>query len=1071
MKNRFFSILLLLCTLASIDVKAQSDSHNYIVKYSMLDEQGRNSLTTIEYYDGLGRKEQVIGNGVKPEDPSKSLLSRTIYDDRGNEWKKFLPVPANSLEYQTHISCKYDDQKALSVITYDALDRPIFATTPGNDMGGLGRKHEYLANKANSVKKYVVADDGSLALKGYYPEGALSWERFTDEDNNVTDIYTNLLGQKVLERHDTGKGTVDTYFVYNDCSKLCFVLQPMYQHEADIDKYVFRYKYDQRGRMTEKIIPGCEKITYTYDKADRLLTMQDGEMRKKGLTRHYTYDGFGRISLQTLYHGNAIHSVELRNYYDGDYSLISDYSNTLTAEARKILTYSGDMGITSAQRNEIGKTFTCVQTQLASDGTEIVTAMYYDQKGRIVEKNSKLLDKHLRREQTTYTFTGKVLVHTIIDYNGAKEVFRSTTTNNYDAATGILTSTDVVTSNNEGNDVKKKIATYEYDDYGRICSNTHGSAIQKREYDVRDWPLKLTSANFNEDLVYNRWSFTGNVNNIFCTGPYYDYCYEFEYDELNRLVSADYFNYYESELSLTEPLFNEYASYDDNGNITHLQRTGFPDEYEPSTLLDDLDLSYNGNQLSEITDKANDITYMTTTNFIQNGKAPASYTYNVNGAMETDANDGVVFMEYDNFGYAKAIYFKNGCSIKYVHTPTGEKLKETYTTSIPNITKPVGLPFSLAPPEIQSVNTKDYWGTDIICKNGNPQQFFFDGGFADIKDTDLTWHYYVKDHLGSNRIVQDEQGKVEATYNFYPFGGFINHFEELYTHNIFQPFTFQGKEYTSMYGLGMFDFGARLHAPLIGRWTSVDQLSEKYYSWSPYAFCLDNPLKFTDQNGKETHVALNTDGTYRVLGGILNKDRNIYLYSQDNKGKYTIKGKSIGKTTSTTSFYNSDSGKWAIGAIINPYDNSGKEFLAKISSSKVTLGEYMDKARNGHPYDFKVTNGGNSTISNADDYKYRGMNIGSHNKPLYSSARDIGNMAAGIVAAKNGIPWSAARIAFDAYQSRNGLQLEGISTRNAEYYGWSLMNVHSNGITEAANLTRSINSCIQTLFNSIFGGF
>ena len=96
MKNRFFSILLLLCTLASIDVKAQSDSHNYIVKYSMLDEQGRNSLTTIEYYDGLGRKEQVIGNGVKPEDPSKSLLSRTIYDDRGYEWKKFLPVPANS---------------------------------------------------------------------------------------------------------------------------------------------------------------------------------------------------------------------------------------------------------------------------------------------------------------------------------------------------------------------------------------------------------------------------------------------------------------------------------------------------------------------------------------------------------------------------------------------------------------------------------------------------------------------------------------------------------------------------------------------------------------------------------------------------------------------------------------------------------------------------------------------------------------------------------------------------------------------------------------------------------------
>ena len=347
MTNRILSTLVLLCTLASLDVKAQSDDHNYIVKSSMQDEQGQNSVVTVEYYDGLGRKEQVVTNGVKPKDPSTSLLSRTIYDDRGNEWKKFLPVTTNGLEYQTNISYKYDDWKALSVITYDALGRPTFATTPGNDMGGLGKKHEYLANKANSVKKYVVADDGSLAQKGYYPEGALSWDRFTDEDNNVTDIYTNLLGQKVLERHVMAQGAVDTYFVYNDCYKLCYVLQPMYQQEADLDKFAFQYRYDNRGRMVEKTIPGCEKISYTYDDADRLLTMQDGEMRKKGLSRHYAYDGLGRMTAQALYQGNAIYGIEQRNYYDGDYSLISDNGNTLAAEARNMLAYSGVMGVTS----------------------------------------------------------------------------------------------------------------------------------------------------------------------------------------------------------------------------------------------------------------------------------------------------------------------------------------------------------------------------------------------------------------------------------------------------------------------------------------------------------------------------------------------------------------------------------------------------------------------------------------------------------------------------------------------------------------------------------------------------
>lgn len=194
MANKILSILLILCTLSSLDAKAQSDDNNYVIKSSMLDEQRQNVVTTVEYYDGLGCKEQVVSNGVKPENPSKTLLSRTIYDDRGNEWKKFLPVPTTGLDYQTNISYKYDDSKALSAITYDSLDRPVFATTPGSDMGGKGKKHEFLANKANSVKKYTVSDDGSLAQKDYYLEGALSWERITDEDNNATDMFNSIFG-------------------------------------------------------------------------------------------------------------------------------------------------------------------------------------------------------------------------------------------------------------------------------------------------------------------------------------------------------------------------------------------------------------------------------------------------------------------------------------------------------------------------------------------------------------------------------------------------------------------------------------------------------------------------------------------------------------------------------------------------------------------------------------------------------------------------------------------------------------------------------------------------------------
>ena len=58
----------------------------------------------------------------------------------------------------------------------------------------------------------------------------------------------------------------------------------------------------------------------------------------------------------------------------------------------------------------------------------------------------------------------------------------------------------------------------------------------------------------------------------------------------------------------------------------------------------------------------------------------------------------------------------------------------------------------------------------------------------------------------------------------------------------------------------------------------------------------------------------------------------------------------------------------------------------------------------------------------------------------YTSARDVGNIVAGYVAGINGFCWKDSRIAFDAYQSYTSrrIEIEGISTRNAEYFGWKL---------------------------------
>ena len=53
-----------------------------------------------------------------------------------------------------------------------------------------------------------------------------------------------------------------------------------------------------------------------------------------------------------------------------------------------------------------------------------------------------------------------------------------------------------------------------------------------------------------------------------------------------------------------------------------------------------------------------------------------------------------------------------------------------------------------------------------------------------------------------------------------------------------------------MHGLNQYDYHARHYDPSIGRFTTIDPLAEKFYSWSPYAYCYNNPMKFVDPDGR-----------------------------------------------------------------------------------------------------------------------------------------------------------------------------------------------------------------------------
>ncbi len=57
-----------------------------------------------------------------------------------------------------------------------------------------------------------------------------------------------------------------------------------------------------------------------------------------------------------------------------------------------------------------------------------------------------------------------------------------------------------------------------------------------------------------------------------------------------------------------------------------------------------------------------------------------------------------------------------------------------------------------------------------------------------------------------------------------------------------------------MHGLNLYDYSARYMEPALGRFTTLDPLAEKYYSVSPYVYCMNNPLRFIDVKGEEPTV-------------------------------------------------------------------------------------------------------------------------------------------------------------------------------------------------------------------------
>jgi len=98
-------------------------------------------------------------------------------------------------------------------------------------------------------------------------------------------------------------------------------------------------------------------------------------------------------------------------------------------------------------------------------------------------------------------------------------------------------------------------------------------------------------------------------------------------------------------------------------------------------------------------------------------------------------------------------------------------------------------------------------------------------------------------------------------------------------------YRYNGKELHQEFNLGLYDYGARMYDPSIGRWNGVDLLAELYDGWSPYNYALNSPINYIDVYG--LFVSDSLVNTNRTIDGdpLYQYDEEVVItaYSSDQE--------------------------------------------------------------------------------------------------------------------------------------------------------------------------------------------
>ena len=426
---------------------------------------------------------------------------------------------------------------------------------------------------------------------------------------------------------------------------------------------------------------------------------------------------------------------------------------------------------------------------------------------------------------TVYTFTDKPATVTHTHTASGKDSRTEAYTYSYDHADRLSKVEHTLGG------AKVTLAAYAYDNLGRLQSKSlHGSDADRQAYayNVRGWLTGISGTKFTQNLYYNTGNgpakYNGSISSMTWKAGNESTVrgYKFTYDGLDRLLNGTYGE--GEQLNSNSGRYSENVTgYDKNGNITGLERYGRSGSSSYG-MCDALTYTLNGNQMIRVDDQVSIGAGNDETDFKDAVKQANEYTYDANGNLTKDLNKGITGITYNCLNLPNAVTFSDGSTVTYIYSADGTKLRAVH--------------------KIGSVTTTTDYCDNVIYENNTAKLLLTGEGYISLSDK--KYHYYLQDHQGNNRVVADKDGNVEETNHYYPFGGVFASSQNV------QPYKYNGKELDTKKGLNWYDYGAREYDAVLGRFTTMDPMAEKYYAVSPYTYCVNNPIKFVDPTGMLT---------------------------------------------------------------------------------------------------------------------------------------------------------------------------------------------------------------------------